>query len=120
MAQVTDSDLKEIKQLIADLAKTQSTKFDQLNEQVNNIKVDVATLKEGQNSINKRLDDLQVSTNKRFDDIQLNTNKRFDDIQANIGKRLDNLDFIARTVIGGVVLALVVGIGKFLYPNLLG
>lgn len=109
MTQVTDNDLKEVKQLITDLAKTQSDKFEKLSDQINDMRVDIATLKEGQNSINKRLDDLQLSTNKRFDDVQ-----------SSIGKRLDNLDFIARTVIGGVVLALIAGIGKLLYPNLLG
>ena len=109
MTQVTDSDLKEIKSLISDLAKTQSEKFEKLGDQINDMKVDIATLKEGLNGISKRLDSFEVSTNKRFDDVQLS-----------IGKRLDNLDFIARTVIGGVILALIVGLGKLLYPNLLG
>ena len=52
--------------------------------------------------------------------IQSSINKRLDDSQLNIGKRLDNLDFIARTVIGGLVVALIAGLAKILYPNLMG
>ena len=86
MDTITDSDLKELKGFIS--SKFEQTnekfeqiskkieqvegKFEQVNEKINDMRVDIATLKEGQNGINKRL---------------------------------DNLDFIARTVIGGVVLA---------------
>jgi hypothetical protein len=79
MSTVTDNDLKELRDLI-------NSKFEQVNDKLNDLKVEVAILKEGQNGINKRL---------------------------------DNLDFIARTVIGGVILALLAGLGKILYPNLL-
>ncbi len=79
MSTVTDNDLRELKDLI-------NSKFEQVNEKLNDLKVGVAVLKEGQNGINKRL---------------------------------DNLDFIARTVIGGVILALLAGLSKILYPNLL-
>jgi uncharacterized phage infection (PIP) family protein YhgE len=108
MSTVTENDLKEVKQLITDLAKNQAEQFEKLNEKVNDMRVDLATLKEGQNALNKRLDD-----------VQLNLGKRLDDTQLSIGKRLDNLDFIARTVIGGVVLALIAGLAKLLYPNLM-
>ncbi|WP_373479403.1 hypothetical protein [Geminocystis sp.] len=79
MSTVTDNDLRELKDLI-------NSKFEQVNDKLNDLKVEVAILKEGQNGINKTL---------------------------------DNLNFIARTVIGGVVLALLAGLGKILYPNLL-
>jgi hypothetical protein len=69
MSTVTDNDLKELRDLI-------NSKFEQVNDKLNDLKVEVAILKEGQNGINKRL---------------------------------DNLDFIARTVIGGVILASVTG-----------
>jgi hypothetical protein len=51
------------------------------------MRVDIATLKEAQNGINKRL---------------------------------DNLDFIARTIIASVAVALLAGLAKILYPNLIG
>ena len=100
MDTVTDSDLKELKNFISSQFEQTNEKFEQIskkleqvdgkfeqaNEKINDIRVDIATLKEGQNSINKRL---------------------------------DNLDFIARTVIGGVVLALIAGLTKLLYPDLI-
>ncbi len=90
MNMIIETDLKEVLTQI-------NVKLDKLSEDVTEIKIDIATLKEGQNNLNKRLDDTQSSINKR----------------------IDNLDFIARTVIGGVVLALLAGLAKLLYPNLL-
>jgi uncharacterized coiled-coil DUF342 family protein len=100
MSTVTDNDLKELRDLI-------NSKFEQINEKIDNryqlldgklndMRVDIATLKEGQNGINKRLDESKEATNKR----------------------LDNLDFIVRSVIGGIILALLAGFAKLLYPNL--
>ena len=96
MSTFTNNDLKEVKQLISDLAKNQQENFEKLNEKINGMRVDIAILKEGQKALGKRLDDSQLS----------------------VGKRLDNLDFIARTVIGAVVLALIAGLGRLLEPNL--
>ena len=79
MSTIIETDLKDVLNQI-------NGKLDKLTEDVNEVKVSVARLEEGQNGINKRL---------------------------------DNLDFIARTVIGGVVLALLVGLAKLLYPNLI-
>ncbi len=114
MSTVTENDLKEVKDLITQLSdrindrfEQVNSKFEQVNDKLNDMRVDTATLKEGQNSINKRIDDTQSSINNRIDDTQ-----------SSINKRLDNLDFIARTVIGGVVLALLAGLAKILYPNL--
>lgn len=78
MSTIIETDLKEVLGQI-------NNKLDKLSDDVNELKVDVARLQEGQNGINKRL---------------------------------DNLDFIARTVIGGVVLALLAGLAKLLYPDI--
>lgn len=86
MSTVTDNDLRELKDLI-------SSKFEQVNDKLNDMRVDIATLKEGQNGINKRLDD---------------TNKR-----------IDNLDLLTRIIFGGVIVALIVGLFKVLYPNVI-
>ena len=104
MSTVTENDLRELKDLINSKFDKVDSKFEKLSDDVNSIKVDIATLKEGQNSLNQRIDDV---------------NKRIDDTQTSINKRLDNLDFLARTVIGGVVLALLAGLAKLLYPNLI-
>lgn len=90
MNTIIETDLKEVLTQI-------NLKLDKLSEDVTEIKIDIVTLKQGQNNLNKRLDDTQSSINKR----------------------IDNLDFIARTVIGGVVLALLAGLAKLLYPNLI-
>ncbi|MGI0482676.1 hypothetical protein ACN4EE_18065 [Geminocystis sp. CENA526] len=91
MSTVTDNDLKELKDLI-------NSKFEKVFEELTTIKVDIATLKEGQNS----------------------TNQRITETKEALSKRLDNLDRIALTVVIGVIVSLIIGLMKTLYPNLLG
>lgn len=68
MTTIIETDLKEVLTQI-------NTKLDNLAQDVNDIKVDVATLKEGQTAINKRLDMIETSLTKRIDgiDTRLNT-----------------------------------------------
>ena len=77
MSQIIETDLKEV------LAQING-KLDKLTEDVNDIKVSLARLEEGQNGLSKRL---------------------------------DNLEFISRAVVGGIIVALLAGLAKFLFPN---
>lgn len=102
MSTVTDNDLKGLKDLI-------NSKFEQINEKIDNryqlldsklndMKIDIATLKEGQN----------------------NTNQRITETKEALGKRLDNLEFTNKgifiTVISGLLLAVVTLTIKFFAP----
>lgn len=115
MSTLTDNDLKELKDLInskfeqvdRNFAKIDG-KFEKVFEELTDIKVDIATLKEGQNSLNTRINETKDTLNKRLDE-----NKEA------LSKRLDNLEFIARSVGGGIILALLIALSKILYPNLL-
>lgn len=78
MSQIIETDLKEILTQI-------NEKLDKLTGDVNDIKVSLARLEEGQNGLSKRL---------------------------------DNLEFISRAVIGGIVVALLAGLTRLLFPNL--
>jgi len=104
MSTVTDNDLKELKDLInskfeqvdRNFEKIDS-KFERVFEEFTAVKVEIATLKEGQN----------------------NTNQRITETKEALSKRLDNLEFIARSVVGSILVALLLGLAKILYPNLL-
>ena len=113
MSTIIETDLKELLTQI-------NGKLDKLSDDVNEVKVDIAILKEGQNSINKRLEDTQSSINKRLEDTQSSINKRLEDTQFSINKRIDSLDFIARTIIAGIFITVVGAVIKFLFPNLIG
>lgn len=63
MSTVTENDLKEVKELIAQLSNRMIAQNEQVNEKLNEMKVDIATLKEGQNGINKRLDSIDTRLN---------------------------------------------------------
>ncbi len=90
MSTIIETDLKDVLGQI-------NSKLDKLNDDVNQLKVSVA----------KDIGEVKASIAK------------LEEGQNGINKRLDNLDFIARTVIGGVVLALLAGLAKLLYPNLI-
>lgn len=95
MGTVTDNDLRELKDFInskfGQINEKIDTRFEQINEKINDMKVDIATLKEGQNGLSKRLDNVEF-TNRGI--------------------------FIS--VISGLILALATIIVKFLSPNLIG
>jgi uncharacterized coiled-coil DUF342 family protein len=57
MSTVTDNDLKELKDLINSKFEQMDTKFNQVNDKLNDMRVEIATIKEGLNGVNKRLDD---------------------------------------------------------------
>jgi uncharacterized phage infection (PIP) family protein YhgE len=68
MSTIIETDLKEILNQI-------NTKLDKLADDTNDIKINVATLKEGQTSINQRLNTIETNLTKRIDgiDTRLNT-----------------------------------------------
>lgn len=63
MSTVTENDLKEVKELITQLSNRMIAQNEQVNEKLNEMKVDIATLKEGQSGINKRLDSIDTRLN---------------------------------------------------------
>lgn len=64
MSTIIETDLKEVLGQI-------NTKLDNLAENVNEMKVDIAILKQGQTDINKRLDTIEFSLTKRIDGIDI-------------------------------------------------
>lgn len=59
MSIVTDNDLKELRDLI-------NSKFDSISKDINEIKVDVATIKSDVNGLGKRLDNLEFTNRGIF------------------------------------------------------
>lgn len=92
MSTVTDNDLRELKDFI--------------NEKFNSLSSDT----------DKKFYQFKEDINKEFTDIKIGLAK-IEEGQNGISKRLDNLEFIARTIGGGVVVALLLGLAKFLFPN---
>jgi len=83
MSTVTENDLKELKTLIENQGKELNQKLERITENINYLRVDIATLKSEVNNNNKRL---------------------------------DNIDFIIRTIFVGIVITLLLGVFKYLYP----
>ncbi len=64
MSTVTENDLRELKDLINSKFEQVNSKFEQINDKfeqvngkLNDLRVDIAVLKEGQNGLNQRIDD---------------------------------------------------------------
>jgi predicted nuclease with TOPRIM domain len=93
MSTVTENDLREVKELISELAKTQKEEFSLLNEKINDMRVNIATLTEGQNNLYKRID--------------------------SVDNRLNTVTLGVFGLIGVLVTALITFVGKFVFfPNL--
>ena len=73
MSTLTDNNLKELKDLITQLNDPMETRFNQvdrkiekLTENVNEVKVEVATIKSDVNGLGKRLDNLEFTNRGIF------------------------------------------------------
>jgi len=104
MSTVTENDLRELKDLISELAQTQKKEFTSLNEKINDMRVDIATLKEGQNSLNIRLNETKDALGKRLDSVE---------------NRLNTVTLGVFGIIGVLVTGLLTFVGKVVFfPNI--
>ncbi|MGI0482051.1 hypothetical protein ACN4EE_14855 [Geminocystis sp. CENA526] len=115
MSTVTDNNLKELKDLI-------NSKFEQVDRQFQQINSKFEQIDRQFEQINSKFEQINSKFEKVFEEftdvkVEIATIKEG---QKNIEKRLDNLDKIAFRVFGGIIIALLVGLVKMLYPNLLG
>ena len=93
MSTVTENDLKELKDLI-------NSKFEQVDRNFEKIESKFERVFEEFTAVKVEIATIKSDVN-------------------GLGKRLDNLEFIARSVIYGILVALLLGLAKILYPNLL-
>ncbi|MBF2058500.1 MAG: hypothetical protein IGQ45_15105 [Cyanobacterium sp. T60_A2020_053] len=96
MSTLTDNDLKELKDLI-------NLKFEKMSEDLTNIKVDIATLKEGQNNINLRITENKEALSQRLNSVET---------------RLNTITLGVFGIIGVLVTGLLGFVGKVIFfPN---
>ncbi|WP_017296195.1 hypothetical protein [Geminocystis herdmanii] len=112
MSTVTDNDLRELKDLINSKFEQVDRKFEQIDRKIEQVD---RKIEQGNEKIDSKFEKVfeELTTIK----VDIATLKEG---QNGLGKRLDNLDIIARSVGGGILVALLIGLTKFLYPNLLG
>ena len=108
MSAITDNDLKEIKDLI-------NLKFEKMNEDLTDLKVDLATVKANLNGIDKRLEEGHSNLNKRLEEGHSNLNKRLEEGQSSLSKRLDGLDARLNTLIAVAFTGLLGIIAKLVF-----
>ena len=93
MTTVTDNDIKELKDLINSKFDQVDRKLERVFENLTDIKIDIATLKEGQKNLDKRLDSVET--------------------------RLNTVTLGVFGIIGVLVTGLLTFVGKFVFfPNL--
>lgn len=80
---------------IADVLMRLEAKMDHLTNEVNEVKINVAKLDEKLNSVKS-----DAKTN--FDSLD---------------KRLGNIEFVARSIVGAVIIALLLALARYLFPN---
>lgn len=80
---------------ISDILVRLESKIDHLTNEVNEVKINGAKLDEKLNSVKS-----DAKTN--FDSLD---------------KRLSNIEFVARSIAGGVIIALLLAFARYLFPN---
>ncbi|MBF2057329.1 MAG: hypothetical protein IGQ45_08910 [Cyanobacterium sp. T60_A2020_053] len=118
MSTVTDNDLKELKDLLNSKFDKIDDKFEQINSKFDKIDDKFEQINSKFEQINEKIDNRYQLLDSKLNDMKVEIATIKGDVNG-LGKRLDNLDFIARSVIGGTILALLLGLTKFLYPDLL-
>jgi predicted nuclease with TOPRIM domain len=113
MAITIESDLKEY------LVKFEQ-KLDNLQKDVGDVKVAIARLEGELKSGMKSLEGCLKGESKSLEGELKRDIKALDAKIDGISKRLDTQEFINRSVVVGVVLALIVGVVKWLYPYFSG
>lgn len=104
MSTITDSDLKDLRDLINSKFEQIDRKFERVFDELTTIKVDIATLKEGQKSIDKRLDETKEALSQRLDSVET---------------RLNTVTLGVFGIIGVLVTGLLTFVGKVVFfPNI--
>ncbi|WP_017293647.1 hypothetical protein [Geminocystis herdmanii] len=120
MSTVTDNDLRELKDLINSKFEQVDRKIEQGNEKIENKFEQVNEKIENKfEQINEKIESKFEKVFEEFTSVKVEVATIKSDVNG-LSKRLDNLEFIARSMIIGVLVALLSGLIKFLYPNLLG
>ncbi len=61
MTTVTENDLKKLETMVTDLGNQITAQNLQINEKLNDMRVEIASIKEGQSGLSKRLDNLEFT-----------------------------------------------------------
>ena len=83
MTTSSDTDIKELKELIV-------SQFKQLNDKIDEIKIGQIRLEEKLTGLEKRLDDTKTGLEKRLDDTKTELKKQLDDTKTGLEKQLDD------------------------------
>lgn len=104
MTTVTENDLKELKDLILQLSNRINLQNEQVNQKLNDLKVEVAIVKEGLNGVNKRMDDWKPAITKATDKADA-VSQKITDLSEKVGE-LKNWRQVAIIIITGLLTTL--------------
>jgi uncharacterized protein YoxC len=91
---------------IADVLSRLESKIDHLTNDVNEVKIDLAKLDQKVNS-------LETNLNVKYSSLETSLNDKF----SGLDKRLGNIEFVARSIAGGIIIALLLAFTRYLFPN---
>ena len=82
MTNSSDTDIRELKELIV-------SQFKQLDDKIDEIKIGQVRLEEKLTGLEKRLDDTKTELEKRLDDTRTELKKQLDDTKTGLERQLD-------------------------------
>jgi len=106
---------------IADILSRLETKIDKLEDKIDDLE------KKFDDKINKledKIDSLERKFDNKFDHLSNEVNAvkvnvaKLDEKITGVDKRLGNLEFIFRSIAGGIIIALILAAARYFFPNI--
>jgi DNA anti-recombination protein RmuC len=85
MTAKADTDIRELKELIVG-------RFGQLDGKIDDLKINQARFEEKVNSLDQKLDRVEVDISQRLDDLNVQFNQRLNDLNVQLNQRLNDLN----------------------------
>ncbi|MBF2057776.1 MAG: DUF4164 family protein [Cyanobacterium sp. T60_A2020_053] len=105
---------------IADILARLESKMDRFDQKIDQVE---QRLEAKLNKLDESIDHLDQKFEVKLDKLSNEVNQvkvdiaKVDEKVTGVGKRLDNLEFIARTVGAGIVVALLLALARYLFPD---
>ena len=120
MTTVTESEIKELKDLIITFRDDIKAEIKDIKLDIKDIQTDIKRIEIGQAEIRgdiKALDEKLTGQIKALDERLTGEIKTVNANLNGLGKRLENQEFLSRSVVVGLVLAFAAGLVKLFFPD---
>ncbi|MGI0480304.1 hypothetical protein ACN4EE_05890 [Geminocystis sp. CENA526] len=102
-----ETKINKLEDKIDDLEKKFDDKFDRLSNDVNLLRVDLV-------KVDEKVNRLETSLEEKVNGLDTSLKDKF----LGLDKRLGNIEFVARSIAGGIIITLILAAARYFFPNI--